>query len=195
MTSAAQPSDGGRQSRWLPVAVVLIFALTLIGDLAVAVLFSDYRTIVERDGIKVSFIPAGAADPAREAMSMDWGDGARLCRNRGVAVEVVGGNLRVTAPGRVIVRFRAPDAGSELSLRYRFGARDSDAQCRLALARVASRYGVDTICRRALSGRRPEGTFKHYLADHVGWFELSFELNPAAAAAGFEISHPELVWD
>ena len=51
-------------------------------------------------------------------------------------------------------------------------------------------------CRESLVARKKaKGVFRQYLADHAGWFELTLEVNDAAAATGFEITKPEVVRD
>ena len=43
--------------------------------------------------------------------------------------------------------------------------------------------------------KKLEGTYRHYLADHAVWFELSLEVNAEAAAVGFVVAKPQIVWD
>jgi hypothetical protein len=192
-----RPGDDDRRSRWLPTAVFSVFALVLVVEFVVIVFFGNYRNLIEDSGVEVGFQPASAADEEARPELVKWTSDSTITSDRGVVmVEGLDGGLAVREPGELILRFRAPDAGSYLEMDYRFGRRQRGAECRLILARVASRYGVDYISRRTLKGRRKtEGTFRHNLADHAGWFELSVDVNPPAAEVGFEMTLPRLVWD
>ncbi len=192
-----RPGDDERRSRWLPAAVFSVFALLLVVEAVVIVFYGNYRNLIEDSGVEVSFRPAagdpGSVIPAPE----EWTSDSEIVSEEGtVMVEGMDGGLRVRAPGELILRFRAPDAGSFLEIDYRFGKRRQRARCDLTLARVASRYGVDYMYRRTLVGsRKAKRTFRHNLADHAGWFELSLDVNEAAAEVGFETTLPKLVWD
>jgi hypothetical protein len=190
----ASPVSEPRASRWLPATVISLFALVLVADVAVALLFGGYRNLVEGDRVAVTF--AAAAADAAIPLPVDPVPGGRLVGADGeVLVESRGDRLVVRAPGELVIRFRSPDAGAGVELDYRFSERRMGAGCEIALGRVASRYGVDTINRRRLDGaRRPSGRYHHDLADHAGWFELRVTVNREAAAAGFEVTLPEVVW-
>jgi len=189
--------DETRTSRWLPATVFSIFALMLVVDAVVLVFYGNYRNLVEDDDIEVVFAPTvSAAEEIRESIvDVDLGSPV-LSADGKVAVEVSAGGLMVRTPGELIIRFRAPDAGSNLLMDYRFGRRRAGARCEVTLARMASRYGVDTVWRKRLNGaKRRKGKIRHYLADHAGWFELRIEVNRAAADVGFEITLPEIYWE
>ncbi len=189
--------DETRTSRWLPATVFSIFALLLVVDAVVLVFYGNYRNLVEDDGVEVVFIPTvSAVEETRETIvDVDAGSPV-LSADGSVAVEVSESGLTARTPGELIIRFRAPDAGSNLLMNYRFGRRRAGARCELTLARMASRYGVDTVWRKSLNGtKRRKGKIRHYLADHAGWFELRIEVNRAAAAVGFEITLPEIYWE
>lgn len=189
--------EEARRSRWLPATVFSIFALVLVVDAAIVVFYGNYRNLVEDDGIEVIFTPASAPGSEVRATVVDMDAGAPVLSAEGsIEVEVTSDALLVRTPGELIIRFRAPDAGSNLLMTYRFGRRLSGARCALTLARMASRYGVDTVWRASLDGgTRRKGKIRHYLADHAGWFELRIEVNRAAAGVGFEITPPEIYWE
>ncbi len=151
---------------------------------------------VEEDGVEVVFTPA--VDTGHEVRDVIVGvsEGSRTVASDGaVLVEFADGRFHVRVPGTLVIRFRAPDAGAYVRLDYRFGKRRSDARCDFVLARVASRYGVDYMARRTLiAKKKSKGKIRHYLADHAGWFQLSFQVDPAAARVGFEVTVPEIVW-
>jgi hypothetical protein len=195
--TAERSVDEARRSRWLPATVFSLFALVLLADVVVVVLYGNYRNLFEEGGLEIVFVPRTADAETAVAHVVETSPGARTSDPRGaVLVETVDDGLRVHAPGELKIRFRSTDAGAYVVLHYRFGERARRARVRLTLARVASRYGVDFVCRRSLvAAKRRQGSFRHYLADHAGWFELGFAVNPAAARAGFEITLPEIVWD
>jgi hypothetical protein len=181
------------RSRWLPALVISLFALVVLADAAVIILFGNYRNLIEENGVEAVFIPAG---PDREAVTAGAQRGGAPAGDRPVPVEASGGAFRVASPGRLVIRFRAPDAGAFVELGYRFAEHRPGAAVELALGRVASRHGVDTLCRRSLrSKKNPGGRFRHYLGDHAGWFELGLDVNPVAAEAGFAVETPEIVRD
>lgn len=186
-----------RRSRWLPAAVFSAFAVMLLADAVVIVLYGNYRNLIEEDGLEVVFMPANAAGQELQRVAVGVTDGSRAVAPDGtVLVEVADGRFEVRVPGNLAIRFRAPDAGSWVKLEYRFGKRRAGARCDLVLARVASRHGVDYMCRKTLDAeKKTKGRFRHFLADHAGWFELSFDVNPDAAKVGFEVTAPEIVWD
>lgn len=186
-----------RTSRWLPVTVFSIFALLFVANAVLLVFFGNYRNLLEDDSVEVVFIPTVTATEETREFTIDLESGSPvLSDDGGVAVEVSESGLKVRAPGELIIRFRASDAGSSLLMKYHFGRRRSGARCELALARMASRWGVDTVWRKSLDGnKRRKGKIRHYLADHAGWFELRIEANRAAAAVGFEITLPEIYRD
>lgn len=186
-----------RRSRWLPAAVFSAFAVMLLADAVVIVLYGNYRNLIEEDGLEVVFMPANAAGQELQRVAVSVTDGSRAVAPDGtVLVEVADGRFEVRVPGNLAIRFRAPDAGSWVKLEYRFGKRRAGARCDLVLARVASRHGVDYMCRKTLDAeKKTKGRFRHFLADHAGWFELSFDVNPDAAKVGFEVTAPEIVWD
>ena len=186
-----------RRSRWLPAAVFSLFALIIVADAVVIVLYGNYRNLIEEQGVEAVFTPADPVGGGDAPETVEVLDGSRAVAADGTAlVEVSGESFDVLVPGTLTIRFRAPDAGSFVELGYRFGDRRSDAHSELSLARVASRYGVDYMCRRSLTAKKKrKGMFRHYLADHAGWFELSLEVNAEAAAVGFVVAKPELVWE
>lgn len=194
--TGATPRPEPRRSRWLPAAVFSLFALMILADAVVIVLYGNYRNLIEEDGVEVVFTPA--AGTGREILEVTVGvsEGFRTVAPDGaVLVEFVDGRFHVRVPGTLVIRFRAPDAGAYVRLDYRFGKRRSDARCDLALARVASRHGVDYMARRTLiAKKKAKGKFRHYLADHAGWFELELQVDPVAAKFGFEVTAPEIVW-
>lgn len=187
---------GPRSSRWLPAAVFSLFALLVLIDVVVIVLYGNYRNLIEEDGIEVRFTPAIQADGEAAGRAVEVVSGSRILAADGaVLVDALGEGFEITAPGTLTIRFRAPDAGSTVELDYRFGRRGSRARCEVALARIASRHGVDYMCRRSLvAKKKPRGKFRHYLADHAGWCELTVAVNAAAAEVGFQVGVPELVW-
>lgn len=193
MTDVVSRSDPTR-SRWLPALVFSLFAAIILADAVVVALYGNYRNIIEDNGLEVVFTPVDETGGGVEGVEIDAVEGARAVADDGaVLVAVTGGRFHVRAPGTLTIRFRAPDAGSWVRLDYRFGKRRSDASCELVLARVASRYGVDYMSRRTLIARKKaKGRFRHFLADHAGWFELSFRVDPAAAKIGFEAGFPEI---
>ena len=186
-----------RRSRWLPAAVFSLFALIILADAVVIVLYGNYRNLIEEQGVEAVFTPADPVGGGAAPETVEVLDGSRAVAADGTAlVETSGKRFDILVPGTLAIRFRAPDAGSFVELGYRFGDRRSDVRAELSLARVASRYGVDYMCRRSLTAeKKPEGMFRHYLADHAGWFELSLDVNAEAAAAGFEVTKPEIVWE
>jgi len=188
------PTSEPRRSRWLPALVVALFAVVVLADAMVILLFGNYRNLIEEDGFEAVFTPAGVTGREVRGVEVKVAEGSRAVAGDGaVLVEVSGGRFHVLAPGNLVIRFRAPDAGSWVRLDYRFGKRRSDARCEMVLARVASRYGVDYMSRRTLiAKKKARGKFKQFLADHAGWFELSFQVDPAAAMIGFDVSFPEI---
>ena len=191
------PRPAPRRSRWLPAAVFSLFAVMVLADAVVIVLYGNYRNLIEEDGLEVVFTPANAAGQEIQGVAVGVADGSRTVAPDGtVLVEVADGRFDVRVPGNLAIRFRAPDAGSWVKLEYRFGKRRAGAHCDLVLARVASRHGVDYMCHKTLDAKRKaKGRFRHFLADHAGWFELSFDVNPSAAEIGFRVTAPEIVWD
>jgi hypothetical protein len=195
--SGANPRPEPRRSRWLPAAVISVFAAMMLADVVVFVLYGNYRNLIEDDGLEVIFTPANAAGQEVQEVAVGVSEGSNaVARDGTTLVEVADGRFHVFVPGKLAIRFRAPDAGSWVKLEYRFGERRAGARCELVLARVASRHGVDYMCRKTLDAKKkPKGRFRQYLADHAGWFELSFDVNPAAAGVGFEVAAPEIVRD
>lgn len=193
--TAETEAAGPRRSRWLPAVVFSLFAAILLVDVVVVVLYGNYRNLVEEPGIEVMFTPVGSQDAVAVAEPTEPTGGAPLASVDGRTVVAPSpGGYRVLEPGTLTLRFRSPDAGAFLELGYRFENRRPDADVELLLGRVASRYGVDTMCRRSITAeRRKRGVFRHYLADHAGWFELRLEVGPAAAADGFEVESPRVV--
>jgi hypothetical protein len=189
--------DDERRSRWLPIAVSSVFALVLVVEIVVIALYGNYRNLIEEPGLEVTFRPATSSGEVSVLASEGWTTATEIVGDGGsVLVEGTEDGLVVKVPGELVLRFRAPNAGSFLEVDYRFGKKKKKARCDLTLARVASRYGVDYMCRRALKGsRKTGGTFRHPLADHAGWFELSIDVNRAAARVGFQLSLPRLVQD
>ncbi len=185
-----------RRSRWLPAVVFSLFALVFLADAVVIALYGNYRNLIEEQGVDAVFVPAGPdRDGAEAGEPIDVLEGARAVVADGkVLVEASGGAYEVLVPGTLTIRFRAPNAGAFVRLDYRFPEGRSGATTGLSLARVASRHGVDYMCRRSLRAKKkPTGTFRHYLADHAGWFELSLDVSQAAV--GFSVSKPEIIWD
>ncbi len=184
-----------RRTRWLPAAVFSIFALVVLADAVVIILYGNYRNLIEEEGVEMAFTPADPAIASIPDGAVEVVDGCRIVADdQAVLVEVVDGRVRVLAPGVLVLRFRAHNAGSFMEFDYRFGKRRSPARVNLTVARIASRYGVDYMCRESLVARnKAKGVFRKYLADHAGWFELTLEVNEAAGAGGFEITRPEVV--
>jgi len=186
-----------RRTRWLPAAVFSIFALVALADAVVIVLYGNYRNLIEEEGVEMAFTPADPSIAVVRDEAVEVVDGCRIVTDDQTAlVEVAEGRIRVLAPGTLVLRFRAHNAGSFMEFDYRFRKRRGTARCNLTVARIASRYGVDYMRRESLVARRKaKGVFRQYLADHAGWFELTLEVNEAAAATGFEITKPEVVRD
>ena len=186
-----------RRTRWLPAVVFSLFALVALADAVVIVLYGNYRNLIEEEGVEMVFTPADPSIAVVPDGAVEVIDGCRIVADdQRVLVEVADGRIGVLAPGTLVLRFRAHNAGSFLEFGYRFKKRQSPARCNLTVARIASRYGVDYMCRKSLVARRKaKGIFRQYLADHAGWFELTLEVNEAAAAKGFEITEPEVVRD
>ena len=186
-----------RRTRWLPAAVFSIFALVALADAVVIVLYGNYRNLIEEEGVEMAFTPADPSIAVVRDEAVEVVDGCRIVTDDQTAlVEVAEGRIRVLAPGTLVLRFRAHNAGSFMEFDYRFRKRRSPARCNLTVARIASRYGVDYMRRESLVARKKaKGVFRQYLADHAGWFELTLEVNEAAAATGFEITKPEVVRD
>lgn len=184
-----------RRTRWLPAAVFSLFALVALADAVVIVLYGNYRNLIEEDGVEMVFTPADSSIAVVTDGLVEVVDGRRIVTDdQTVLVEVADGRIRVLTPGTLVLRFRAHNAGSFMEFDYRFKKRRGPARCNLTVARIASRYGVDYMCRKSLVARkRAKGVFRQYLADHAGWFELALEVNEAAAADGFEITKPEVV--
>jgi hypothetical protein len=196
MSGELNPSEP-RRTRWLPAFVFSLFAMVALADAVVVVLYGNYRNLIEEKGVEMAFRPSDASiAPVAERM-VEVVDGCTIVAEDGkVLVEVVGDRIRVSAPGNLVLRFRAHNAGLFVEFGYRFGPGRRHARCNLTVARVASRYGLDYMCRRSLVARKKaKGVVHQYLADHAGWFEISLEINEAAAAGGFEISRPEIVRD
>jgi hypothetical protein len=182
------------RSRILPAVVFSLFALMILVDLAVVVFFGNYRNLVEEDGIVVSFRSDTATADAVAAVEIP--DGGRVVSTDGrVQAQREGDRLAVFSAGELMVRFRAPNAGGEMEMTYRFAERRADGRCEISVARVASRYGVDVVRRKELvAAKRRRGRFRHHLADHAGWFMLSLRVNQAAADQGFEVTLPTITW-
>ena len=193
------PNDTPRGSRWLPAAVVSLFALVFFADLVVVALYGNYRNLVEENGVEIGFLPASVAAESSndEDAERRLAEGDVITASDGrVAVERSGDRIVVRAPGTLTMRFRAPDAGLFLELGYRFLRPDQRAQCEVSVARVASSYGVDVVRRKKLvASKRSQGRFRHNLADHAGWFELRLRVNQPASQGGFEVGLPQLVDD
>lgn len=190
------PVCGPPRSRWLPAVVFSLFALLVLIEVVVIVRYGNYRNLIEEDGIEVSFTPEAQADVEAAGHAVEVVSDSRTVASDGaVLVEASEEGFEISAPGTLTIRFRAPDAGATVEFDYRFGRRESRARCEVALARVASRHGVDYMCRRSLvAKKRSRGKFRHYLADHAGWCELTLEVNATAAEVGFQVGVPELVW-
>ena len=189
------PEGGPRRTRWLPVTVFSLFALVVLADAVVIVLYGNYRNVIEETGVEMVFTPADPSTEVVSAGSVGVVEGARIVSGDGtVLVRASDDRVEVLVPGSLVFRTRAHNAGSFVEFGYRFGKRRSPARCDLTVARVASRHGVDRMCRRSLVARKkPKGVFRHYLADHAGWIELSLDVNAEAAEVGFELTKPEIV--
>ncbi len=194
MSTEANASEP-RRTRWLPAVVFSLFALVALADVVVVILYGNYRNLIEENGVEMVFTPADPSIAVVSEAAVDVVDGSRIVAADGaVLVETVGDRIRVLAPGNLVLRFRAHNAGSFMEFGYRFGERRSPARCNLTVARVASRYGLDYMCRKSLVARKKaRGVVRQYLADHAGWFEISLEINEDAVAVGFEITRPEIV--
>jgi len=184
-----------RRTKWLPAVVFSLFALVVLADAVVIVLYGNYRNLIEEDGVEMVFTPT---DPSIEVVPdglVEVVDGRGIVADdQTVLVDVADGRIGVRVPGTLVLRFRAHNAGSFVEFDYRFKKRRGPARCNLTVARIASRYGVDYMCRKSLVARKKaKGLFRQYLADHAGWVELSLEVNEAAAANGFEITKPEVL--
>jgi hypothetical protein len=190
-SSAIEP----RRTRWLPAVVFSLFALVVLADAVVIVLYGNYRNLIEEEGVEMVFTPVDSSVAVVPDGLVEVIDGCRIVTDdQTVMVEVAEGRIRMLVPGTLVLRFRAHNAGSFMEFDYRFKKRRSPARCDLTVARIASRYGVDYMCRKSLVARKKaKGVFRQYLADHAGWFELSLEVNEAAATNGFEITKPEVV--
>ena len=190
-------ASGPRRTRWLPATVFSLFALVVLAEAVVIVLYGNYRNLIEESGVEMVFTPADASAVVVPGEAVEVLDGSRIVAEDGtVLVEVSDDRIEVQVPGNLVFRTRAHNAGSSVEFSYRFGKRRSAARCDLIVARVASRYGVDYMCRRSLVARKkPKGVFRYYLADHAGWVELSLEVNAEAADVGFEVTKPEIVHD
>jgi len=186
-----------RRSRWLPAVVFSLFALVVIADAVVIILYGNYRNLIEEQGVEMVFVPADLSTEIISGEAVEVTDGCRIVAEDGtVLVKTSDNRIEVLVPGHLVLRTRAHNAGSFVEFGYRFGKRRSPARCDLTVARVASRYGVDYLCRESLVARKkPKGVFRHYLADHAGWVELSLEVDPEAAAIGFEVTIPEITRD
>ena len=186
-----------RRTRWLPTVVFSLFALVVLADAVVIILYGNYRNLIEDDGVEMAFTPADSLIAVAPDGPVEVIDGCRILTDDQTAlVDVADGRISVLAPGTLVLRFRAHNAGSFVKFGYQFKKRRGPARCNLTVARVASRYGVDFICRKSLAARKKaKGVFRQYLADHTGWVELSLEVNKAAAAVGFEITKPEVLLD
>ena len=184
-----------RRTRWLPAVVFSLFALVVLADAVVIVLYGNYRNLIEEEGVEMVFTPANPLIAVVPDGPVEVIDGCRIVTDDQTAlVEVADGRIGVLAPGTLVLRFRTHNAGSFMEFGYRFKKRRGPARCNLTVARIASRYGVDFMCRKSLVARKKaKGVFRQYLADHAGWIELSLEVNKAAAATGFEISKPKVV--
>lgn len=183
-----------RRSRWLPATVLTFFALVVVVDLVAVVLSCSNLLPRKEDALELSFLPEGSPR-SPEAGEMIVVDPAASTTGPDGAVVAVGSDrgLVVRAPGELLVRFRVADAGSTLVMDYLFGRREKGAGCTLELARIASDWGTDTVWRRALDGgKQRKGRIRHFLADHVGWFELRIGVNGPAADVGFELTLPEI---
>jgi len=175
--------------------VFSLFALVVLADAVVIVLYGNYRNLIEEEGVEMVFTPVDPSIAVVPDGLVEVVDGCRIVTEDQTAlVEVAGGRIRILAPGTLVLRFRAHNAGSFMEFDYRFKKRKSPARCNVTVARIASRYGVDYMSRKSLVARKKaKGVFRRYLADHAGWIELSLEVNGAAAAKGFEITKPEIV--
>jgi len=183
-----------RRSRWLPVTVLSVFALVLVVDLVAVVLYRANLLPREEDVLELSFLPEGSSRGGQGGETIAVDPAASTAAPDGTVVTVGSDRgLVVRAPGELLVRFRVADAGSTLLMDYLFGRREKGVGCTLELARVASKWGTDTVWRRALDGgKQRKGRIRHYLADHVGWFELRIGVNGPTADVGFELTLPEI---
>jgi hypothetical protein len=206
VTGEVSSSGTERTSRVIPAVVVSLFTLVAVADLVVIVLYGNYRNVIEKNGVEVVFVPdphpsSDADDPGGPAESGQAeivlsGNGHQAAADGALIVERTDDTVVMRAPGVLTMSFRAPDAGHFVEMTYEFLDPGRQARCEVKVARVASRYGVDVVRRRTLKGfRRPRGTFRHNLADHAGWFELSVRVNPAAAEGGVAIGLPTIVED
>ena len=191
----SEQSQGPRSSRILPAVVIAFFVMVAAADLVVVIVYGNYRNLVEQSGVGVSFAADDPARPVDVPLSpVAAADEGGVVVDGRVLVDRDGDRLTVRAPGLLILRFRAPDAGATVELDYAFLDPATRGRCRVVVARVASRYGVDIVRRaRIAAGRRARGTFRHYLADHAGWFELQIRVDPAAARGGFRLTLPRIV--
>ena len=144
-----------RRTRWLPAAVFSLFALVVLADAVVIVLYGNYRNLIEEEGVEMVFTPVDPSIAVVPDGAVEVVDGCRIVADdQTVLVEVVDGRIRVLAPGALVLRFRAHNAGSFMEFDYRFRKRRSPARCNLTVARIASRYGVDYMCRESLVARK-----------------------------------------
>lgn len=184
-----------RRSRWLPATVIALFALVLLSDIAVIAFYGSYHNLIEDEGLDVVFIPDAVAAGSNRDGGITVAPGTPAVSPDGrILAQATNDGFAVLAPGELKIRFRSPNAGADVSMTYDFGGGDRGACCELALARVPSRYGVDVISRQTLRSRkRRRGEYHHYLADHVGWFELSLRPDRAAIERGFRVGRPVVV--
>ncbi len=191
MTTGPSASSD-RRSRWLPTTIAAAFALVLLVDVTLVVVGAG-RPVMETS-VEVVFTPAAgsAGGPSLGGDSVAPGSPA-LAADEPALAEASGSGFVVSEPGELTFRFRSPHAGSDVVLDYDFGRRRPGARCEVTLARVPSRHGIDVISRRTLSGSAPiRGAYRHSLADHVGWFELSLRLNRDAVEGGFRVGRPRI---
>jgi hypothetical protein len=186
-----------RASRVLPAVVIALFVLVGLPDVIMVAVSAGRPGHGGIDAVEVSFSP-GMEEPepwVDGRIGSPVADGAELRSAAGeLMVERAGPRVTVRQAGLLVLRFRVPDAGSTLELGFRFIEPANRGRCEITVGRVASRYGVDVVRRLRLAAvKRPAGTFRHNLADHVGWFEIRFRINRAAARGGFELTLPRLV--
>ena len=185
-----------RTSRALPVAVATLFALVLLADLAALAVYRHDPSRFGDDGIEIGFRSRVAATEGQTGAAEELplpDDGALVGGDGVVLAERVGESVVVRAEGELVIRLRTPEAGAVLEVDYRFLDPDR-GRCEVAVGRVASRHGLDVVRRaRLAAGKRAQGTFRHDLADHVGWLELRLKVNRPAARGGFEIGMPRIV--
>ncbi len=104
------------------------------------------------------------------------------------------GRLLIRAPGRLVLPFDVPRAGSSLTLRYRFRNGGAAGACRAVLGRTYARpEAVDIMAEEPLRARRGGAGVLHLsLGHHTGGAVLWVQTDRASAADGVVLQRPVL---